>query len=123
MPFDLKDATFSLSYMMDNILVEFKKAKLFFDECILYRERIEGIDLLQKVLQKFVNYGIYISYTKYEFIVTKCNFVGHVVNSNEVKPQTSRISGVANFNRPNSLAELRTFLGWQLIAERLLLTF
>ena len=40
-------------------------------------------------------------------MVTECNFVGHVVNSNGVKPQQSRISDVVNFNRPNNLAELR----------------
>ena len=44
-------------------------------------------------------------------MVTECNFLGHVVNSNGVKPQVSRISDVVNFNRPNNLAEPRTFLG------------
>ena len=51
MPFCLKDATFSLSYVTDNILAEFKKAKSFFDYCILYSKRVEHLDLLQKVSQ------------------------------------------------------------------------
>ena len=53
MLFDLKDAAFSLSYVMDNILVEFEKAKSFFDDCILYNKGVEHFDILQKVLQKF----------------------------------------------------------------------
>ena len=52
-------------------------------------------------------------------MVTECNFVGHVVKSNGVKPQQSRISDFVNFNRPNNLAELR----WQLMTKSLLLTF
>ena len=51
MPFCLKDATFSLSYVTDNILAEFKKGKSFFDYCILYSKRVEHLDLLQKVSQ------------------------------------------------------------------------
>ena len=93
---------------MDNILAEFKKANSFFDNYMLYSKRVEYLDLLQKVLQKFANYGIYINYKTCEFMVTECNFVGHVVNI--VKPQPSRISDVVNFNRPNNVAVLRTFL-------------
>lgn len=40
MPFGLKDAVFSLSYVMDNILAEINKAKSFFDDCILYIKRV-----------------------------------------------------------------------------------
>ena len=75
MPFGLKDATFSLPYVMYSILVEFKKAKSFLDDCILYSKRVEHHDLPQEVLQKFANYGIHINYKKCEFMVTACYFM------------------------------------------------
>ena len=56
-------------------------------------------------------------------MVTECNFVGHVVNSNGVKPQPSRIPDVVNFNRPNNLAELRTFLGMVAYCRKFIVDF
>ena len=44
-------------------------------------------------------------------MVTKCHFIGHVINSKGVKPQLSRISDVVDFNRPNNWAELRKYGG------------
>ena len=46
MSFGLKDAAFLLSYVMDKILAEFKKAKSFFDDRILYGKRFEHLHLL-----------------------------------------------------------------------------
>ena len=111
MPFGLKDAAFSLSYVMDSILAEFDKTKSFFDDCILYGKRAERIELLKSVLEKFAEYGIHANYKKCQFMVTECNFVGHVVNINGVKPQPTKISDIVDFNKPSNLAELRTFLG------------
>ena len=123
MSFGLKDAAFSLSYVMDNILAEFKKAKSFLDDCILYSKRVEHLDLPQKVLQKFANYGIHINYKKCEFMVTACYFVGHVVNSNGLKREPSIISDVVNFNTPNNLAELRTVLEMAAYCRKFIVDF
>ena len=111
MPFGLRDAAFSLSYVMDNILKDFEKAKSFFDDCILYGKRVDHLDLLRNVLEKFAEYGIHINYKKCQFMVIECSFVGHVVNNKGVKPQPSKISDIVDFNKPNNIAELRTFLG------------
>ena len=113
MPFGSKDAAFSLAYVMDNILIEFKKAKSFCDDCILYSKRVKHLDFLQKVLQKFAKYCIYINYKKFKFMFTDYNFVS----------QPSRISDDVSFNRPNNLAERRTFLGMAAYCRKIIVDF
>ena len=56
-------------------------------------------------------------------MVRECNFVGHVVNSTGVKAQPSRISDIVNFNKPNNLAELRTFLGMAVYCRKFIMDF
>ena len=75
------------------------------------------------MLQKFANYGIHINHKKCEFMVTECNFVGHVANGNGGKPKPSRISDVVNFNRPNNLTEPRTFLGMAAYCRKFIVDF
>ena len=89
----------------------------------MHSKRVAHLDLLQKVIQKFANYGIHINYKKCEFVVNECNFVGHVVNSKGVKPQPWRISDVVNFNRPNNSAELRTFWGMTAYCRKFIADF
>jgi len=123
MPFGLRDAAFSLSYVMDNILAEFEKAKSFFDDCILYGKREVHLDLLHKVLNKFADYGIHVNYKKCQFMVPVCNFVGHVIDNKGVRPQPAKISEIVTFNRPNNLAELRTFLGMAAYCRKFIMDF
>ena len=134
MQFDSKDAVFSLAYVMDNILVEFKKAKPFFNDCIFYSKRVEHLDFLQKVSPKFAKYGIYINYKllrsksksidwflydnspgheSVKFMATDCNFV----------PQPLRMFDDVSFNRPNNLAELRTFWGMTAYCRKVIVDF
>ena len=110
MPFGSKDAAFSLAYVMDNILIE---AKSFCDDCILYSKRVKHLDFLQKVLQKFAKYGIYINYKKCKLLFTDYNFVS----------QPSRISDDVSFNRQNNLAERRTFLEMAAYCRKIIVDF
>ena len=89
----------------------------------MHSKRVEYLDLLQKVLQKFANYGNHINCKTCEFMVTKCSFVGHLVNSKGVKLQPSRISDVVNLNRPNNIADLRTFSGMAAYCRKFIVEF
>lgn len=52
MLFGLKDAVFSLSYVMDNILRDFEKAKSFFDDSFLHGNRVDHLDLFAESFRK-----------------------------------------------------------------------
>ena len=64
MPFWLTDAAFSLTYVMTNILQDFKFLKSFYDDCIVYGKWSGDLDLVREVLEKFAEYGIHINLNK-----------------------------------------------------------
>ena len=123
MPFGLRDAAFSLSYVMDNILKDIDKTKSFFDDIILYEKRSDHMKLLNKVLNTLADYGIHINYSKSKFMVSECSFVGHTINNKGVKAQRKKISDIVHFKRPENIDELRTFLGMSAFCRKFIRDF
>ena len=50
--------------------------------------------------------------SKYTFYLKKIEFLGHVVSSDGVSVQTSKIDAVRDWPTPTSITELQCFLGW-----------
>ena len=111
MPFGLTNAAFSLTYVMTNILRDFKFVKSFYDDCILYGKRSEHLDLIREVLEKFAEYGIRINLKKCQFMADEVTFIGHIINKQGVKPDKTKVTDIVNFKRPENVSELKTFLG------------
>ena len=111
MPFGLTDAAFSLTYVMTNILRDFKFVKSFYDDCILYGKRSEHLDLIREVLEKFAEYGIHINLKKCQFMADEVTFIGYIINKQGVKPDKTKVTDIVNFKRPENVSELKTFLG------------
>lgn len=71
-------------------------------------KHIEEID---HVLGQLTTAGAKISLAKCQWGKTAVNYVGLLVGSDGVKPQESRIQGVANIEPPQNVSQLRSFLG------------
>ena len=69
---------------MDNLLKDYDNVKVFYDNFILFGKRKDHLKLFKAVLEKFAEYGMHINYKKCQFMVTECNFLGHVVNTREL---------------------------------------
>ena len=121
-PFGIKDAGFSLAYVIRNILGKYYKVKMFYDDCILFGPRASHLQLVDDVLNTLAEYGIHINYKKCQFMVTECTFLGHI-NSQGIVPQPSKISDIVNFRKPSNLNELRTFLGMASYCRRFIKNF
>ena len=117
------DAGFSLAYVIRNILGKYYKVKMFYDDCILFGPRASHLQLVDDVLNTLADYGIHINYKKCQFMVTECTFLGHVINSQGIVPQPSKISDIVNFRKPSNLNELRTFLGMASYCRRFIKNF
>ena len=75
-PFGLTDAAFSLAYVMNEILREFKFAKTFYDDCVLAGKRDNHLSQIAAVMEKFADFGIHVNLPKCQIILRRGIFHG-----------------------------------------------
>ena len=112
LPFGLTDAAFSLSYVMFNILEEFRSfARSFYDDCIIFSKREDHIRHVKTILDKFAKFGIQINFRKCQFAKEEVDFLGYVVSKNGITPQNVKTLEILEFQTPSNTSELKRFLG------------
>ena len=112
LPFGLTDAAFSLSYVVFNILEEFRSfARSFYDDCIIFSKREDQIRHVKTILDKFEKFGIQINFRKCQFAKEEVDFLGYVVSKNGITPQNVKTLEILEFQTPSNTSELKRFLG------------
>ena len=96
---------------MNEVLREFDFAKSFFDDCIIYGNRVNHLDHIGIVLKKFAKLGIHINMAKCQFMKREVIFVGYTVNNTGIRPGESKARELMDFKKPENEKELLTFLG------------
>lgn len=66
---------------------------------------------LEIIMEKLKNAKIKANKDKCEFFATNIEFLGHILSSEGLKPDPSKVRAVKNFPVPRSIIELRSFLG------------
>ena len=66
---------------------------------------------LKEVLQRIRVAGLTLNKEKCEFSKTKVKFFGHIVDSNGVTPDPSKVRAIQDMKQPTSVKEIRRFLG------------
>lgn len=98
--------------VMDTIVAGLEGVIVYLDDVVVSGRTQEEHNLrLNKLLQRFEEYGIVLNRDKCQFNVEKLEFVGHELSTAGVKPTVSRVEAVNQFRRPNNVTELRSFLG------------
>ena len=67
---------------------------------------------LRIVLQTLREHQWYVKINKCEFWLTKVRFLGHVVSVSRVSVDPKKVKVVMSWERPNSVFEIRSFLGF-----------
>ena len=88
-PFGLSDAAFSLAYVMNEILREFKFVKTFYDDCVLAGKRDNHLSQIAAVMEKFADFHIHVNLPKCQLFKDEVSFIGHVVNTDGIHAETS----------------------------------
>ncbi|UYV75014.1 hypothetical protein LAZ67_12002096, partial [Cordylochernes scorpioides] len=97
---------------MDSILLDLKGVICYLDDVVVYaKDRQELEERLRKVLQRFDNLGIRLNRNKCKFAMEELDILGHIVNSECIKPDNRKIEAVLNFPIPKNIEMLRSFLG------------
>ena len=66
---------------------------------------------VQKVLDRLVECNLRINLSKYQWFQPEVEFLGHLITKDGIKPIRREIKDIVSFGQPQSVDELRRFLG------------
>ena len=101
-----------LKRKMDEILGNTPKCLAIADDVILFATSFNAMyDTLDKVLNRFLDFGITLNKQKCELFINKVEFFGFVFSEKGITPSQTKIESIQNMPPPTNTSELRSFLG------------
>lgn len=112
MPFGLKNAAQTFQRFIDTVLRGLPFAFAYIDD-ILVASATEDqhVDHLRQVFHRLQEHGIVINVQKSEFGKKSLEFLGHHISAEGTSPLPAKVHAVQEFPRPDSIKQLRRFLG------------
>ncbi|XP_026459422.1 uncharacterized protein LOC113360090 [Papaver somniferum] len=85
---------------------------VFIDDILVYSKTWEDHEtLLENVLETLREHHLYAKFSKCEFWLSEVKFLGHVISSEGISVDPSKVDSVLNWHRPKTVTEIRSFLG------------
>lgn len=112
--FGLQGAPGAFQRDMQEVLQAFgrKQVLIYIDDIlIMERDFNSHLQLVSRILETFKNHGIKIKPQKCSWFQTEVSFLGHTVGRSGIKKADKYVSSVANFPQPETVGDLRQFLG------------
>lgn len=114
MPFGLKNAPSVFQRAVDDTLREHIGVRCFvyIDDVIVYGKNVEDhLENLKLVLETLNEANFKIQPDKTEFLQTSVEYLGHVITGDGLKPNPKKIHALDHYKQPETITELRSFLG------------
>ena len=114
MPFGLPNAPAAFMDLMHRIFQPYLDhfVVVFMDDILIYSQlEWEHEYHLRIVLQLLRDHQLYAKFSKFEYLLTEVRFLGHVVSASRVSVDPEKVEAVMKGERPNSVFEIRSFLG------------
>ena len=114
MPFGLTNALTAFMVLMRRVFQPYldQFVVVFVDDILIYSQsEEEHEDHLRIVLQALKGHQLYAKFRKCEFWLTEVKFLGHVMSASGVSVDPEKVEAVMSWERPNSVFEIRSFLG------------
>jgi hypothetical protein len=114
MPFGLTNTPAYFMNLMNKVFLEEldKFVIVFIDDILVYSWSTEEHGHhLRIVLEKLWPHQLYAKFTKCEFWLQKVSFLGHILTAKGVVVDPEKVTSVANWKRPTTITEIRSFLG------------
>ena len=85
---------------------------VYMDDILIFSDsKEEHLEHLRKVLTTLREEDFYCKLAKCEFMKTEINYLGHVVDEHGLRPGPMKVKAVEDWKEPESVHELRSFLG------------
>nr|ABA98150.1 retrotransposon protein, putative, Ty3-gypsy subclass [Oryza sativa Japonica Group] len=114
MSFGLTNAPAFFMNLMNKIFMEYldQFVVVFIDDILIYsRNEEEHAEHLRLIMEKLRNPQLFAKFSKCEFWLDRVAFLGHVISSNGVEVDPSKVEAVLAWNPPKNVSEIRSFLG------------
>ncbi|KAL1270914.1 hypothetical protein QQF64_029930 [Cirrhinus molitorella] len=91
----------------------FQMVLVYLDDILVYSSTFEDhLVRLETVLQRLREAGLQVKVEKCHFLQSEVKFLGHVVSAQGVSTDPEKVSAITLWPVPNTLKELRSFLGF-----------
>jgi len=112
MPFGLKNAAQTFQRLMNKILQGLDFCFCYIDDVLVASSsKEEHKKHLRQVFKRFQENGISINPAKCIFGQSKIKFLAHEISAEGTKPLPERVSAIINYPKPETIIQLRRFLG------------
>ncbi|GBN12405.1 Retrovirus-related Pol polyprotein from transposon 297, partial [Araneus ventricosus] len=114
MPFGLCNAPATFERLMGTVLrgLSSEACLVYLDDIIIVgRTFEEHLSNLRKVFQRLQNANLKLSPKKCRFFQKEVTYLGHVISAEGVKTDPGKIKAVVDWPRPETIHDLRSFLG------------
>ncbi|GJW44924.1 putative reverse transcriptase domain-containing protein [Tanacetum coccineum] len=126
MPFGLTNAPGVFMDLMNRVCKPYldKFVIMFIDDILIYSKFKEDHEIhLRLVLELLKKERLFAKFSKCEFWLQEVHFLGHVVNSNGIHVDRSKIKAVKNWKASKTLSEIHSFLGLVGYYRRFIMNF
>ena len=100
--------------MMNNVLHKYlyNTCFIYLDDIVVFASSVEELlDRVEQVVQALAEEGLKLSGLKSEFILTKMEILGHVVEDGKLFPKIDKLQGLKDIKTPTTLEEVRHVFG------------
>ena len=114
MPFGLKNAPATFQRVMNHILGNLigTCCLVYLDDIIIFGSSLQQhLDNLNKVLHRLIQANLKIQFDKCEFLKKQCEFLGHIITQEGIKPNPNKIEKILNWPTPKTTTQIKGFLG------------
>ncbi|WVZ64658.1 hypothetical protein U9M48_014152 [Paspalum notatum var. saurae] len=114
MSFGLTNAPVFFMYMMNSVFMNEldKFVVLFIDDILIYsKSKEEHKEHLRIVLARLREHKLYAKFSKCAFWLKEVSFLGHILSEKRVAVDPSKVKDVLNWKQPETVTEIRSFLG------------
>jgi hypothetical protein len=114
MPFGLCNALGTFQHYMNDTFREFldKFLIIYLDDLLIYSDTLaEHKRHVRMVMEKLHEAGLYLKPSKCQFYVQEVSFLGFIVGPDGVKMDPSKVSAITSWPAPQSVHDVRVFLG------------
>jgi hypothetical protein len=126
MSFGLTNAPAHFMYLMNSVFMPelAKFVVVFIDDILVYSKSTEEHkEHLRVVLQRLRDHQLYAKFSKCEFWINEMPFLGHVISSEGIIVDPSKVRDVLDWKLPKSIHQVRSFLGLARYYRRFILNF
>ena len=114
MPFGLKNAPSTFQRLVNDVLKEFinKTCVVYMDDILIFSTSFqEHIVSIKRIFEAIRKYNLKIQINKCSFAENSTKFLGHVVESGNIRPDPTKVEAIQNYPLPCNQRDIRSFLG------------